>query len=241
MRKKAQVPFDFLEPARFLHRDNRFRVQVRVRNRVALAHLPNSGRLGELLVPGRKIWVAPVPPSRRSSRRTDYDLVLVEFSGTLVSVDARLPEKVVARALKLGQIEVFQDYDRWQQQVQRGASRLDFCLESASPSPRCWIEVKSVTLVEENTARFPDAPTSRGQRHLRELIDAVKEGERAAVVFVVQREDVARFAPHAEADPVFTQTLRRAAKLGVEVYAWRCQVDLAGIQFLDSVPVVLAE
>jgi sugar fermentation stimulation protein A len=105
--------------------------------------------------------------------------------------------------------------------------------------PPCWIEVKSVTLVQQGVARFPDAPTLRGQRHVRELMRAVQEGQRAAVVFVVQREDAERLVPHDENDPAFGRALRQAARAGVEVYAWRCRVGLDAIQLADAIPVQL--
>jgi sugar fermentation stimulation protein A len=101
------------------------------------------------------------------------------------------------------------------------------------------VEVKSVTLVEHGTARFPDAPTLRGQRHVRELAHVVEKGARAAVVFVVQRDDVTGFRPHDVADPVFGRVLRQATRVGVEVYAWRCRVSRQGIRLTEAIPVRL--
>ena len=120
-------------------------------------------------------------------------------------------------------------------------ARVDFRLDAKPELPSCWIEVKSVTLVDPSTdlARFPDAPTQRGQRHLRELIEVVGKGDRAAVIFVVQRDDAQQFAPHDQADPAFGQALRQAAQAGVEIQAWRCQVSLEAIQLCDAIPVVL--
>lgn len=235
----CEIRFDPLIPATFARRDNRFRVQVQIKGRVEAAHLPNSGRLGELLVPGHKVWLAPADARRRSQRRTAYDLTLVEFAGRLVSVDARLPGRLLAEALRHGQFAGFKDYTTVRREVRLGKSRLDFRLEAESERPPCWIEVKSVTLVEKGTARFPDAPTTRGQRHLRELICAVEKGNRAAVAFVVQREDAERFAPHDQADPAFGHILRQAVRAGVEVYAWRCRVSREAIQLLDTIPVLL--
>jgi sugar fermentation stimulation protein A len=233
------VRFSPLIPGVFLHRDNRFRVQVKVRGRVESAHLPNSGRLGELLVPGHKVWLAPADLRRNPHRRTAYDLALVQFAERLVSVDARLPGNLVAEALHHGQLTGFEGYATIQREVRLGDSRLDFRLDAELADPSCWIEVKSVTLVEKGTARFPDAPTLRGQRHLGELLGAVQRGDRAAVVFVVQRDDAQRFAPYDEADPDFGQILRQAAQAGVEVHAWRCRVSTEAIQLLDAISVIL--
>lgn len=226
-----------LVPATFVKRDNRFRVQVRVAGRVADAHLPNSGRLGELLVPGRNVWLAPIDLRSHPHRRIAYDLALVEYADRLVSIDARVPGHLVAEALRRGRLTGFTDYATVRREARLGQSRIDFRLEAGPEKPLCWIEVKSVTLVEDGTARFPDAPTQRGQRHVRELMDAVKTGARAAVVFVIQRDDAERFALHSAADPAFAHTLRQAAHAGVQVHAWRCHVSHASVRLADRIPV----
>jgi sugar fermentation stimulation protein A len=236
---KPHVSFGPLVPGVFKRRDNRFRVQVQVADHLDAAHLPNSGRLGELLVPGRRVWLAPADLRRKPHRRTAYDLALVEYQGRLVSVDARLPGRLIAEALRRGQLAGFDGYSAVHSEVRFGDSRLDFRLDAGAQGSNCWIEVKSVTLVEEGIARFPDAPTLRGQRHLRELMHAVQQGERAAAMFVVQRDDAHAFAPHDQADPVFGQTLRQAARAGVEVYAWRCRVTLEGTALMDTIPLIL--
>jgi sugar fermentation stimulation protein A len=242
---EAQVKFGSLVPATFVRRDNRFRVQVQVEGRTEAAHLPNSGRLGELLVAGRKVWLAPADVRRSPKRRTAFDLALVEFGGRLVSVDARLPGQLVDEALRQGQLAVrrgsrqagFEGYTTVRREVRLGESRLDFRLEAGPGAAPCWVEVKSVTLVVAGAARFPDAPTLRGQRHVRELTRAVKGGARAAVVFVVQRDDAEHFTTHDEADPAFGRALREAVQAGVEVYAWRCRVSREAIQLAGAIPV----
>jgi sugar fermentation stimulation protein A len=219
---------------RFVRRDNRFRVTVEVDRVPVAAHLPNSGRLTELLTPGRACWLAEFDSPHR---KTSYDLVLVEYAGILVSVDARLPNTLVAEALAAGRLEPFQRYDHVAREVRRGESRLDFCL--SGPAGLCWVEVKSVTLVEEGVARFPDAPTVRGTRHLRELTAAVSQGEGAAVVFVIQRPDARCFAPHIRADAAFGAALREAASAGVGVYAWTCEVSERSVIIDGRIPVNL--
>ena len=238
LRDAAQIRFGSLVPATFVRRDNRFRVQVRVTGRVEAAHLPNSGRLGELLVPGHAVWLAPADLRRKPQRRMAYDLALVEFAGRLVSVDARLPGRLVEEALRHGQLAGFERYTTLRREVRLGESRLDFRLEAEPDEPPCWIEVKSVTLVEDGTALFPDAPTLRGQRHVRELMGAVAHGDRAAVVFIVQRDDAARFRPHDAADPALGQALREAARAGVEVYAWRCRVSREALGLAERILVL---
>lgn len=201
-------------------RDNRFRATVELNGRRVWAYLPNSGRLEELLEPGRRLLLSP---ASAPGRRTDYDLLLVDMGGTLVLADARLPNLLVEEALLEGSLSPFEGYEAIRREVKRGRSRLDFTLEGQGR--RCFVEVKSVTLVRGGLALFPDAPTLRGCRHVEELHRAVAEGERAAIVFVVQRDDADAFAPNDEADPAFGSALRRAVEEGVEVYAYACQVS----------------
>jgi sugar fermentation stimulation protein A len=215
------------------NRDNRFRATVSVGGADAWAHVPNSGRLGELLTPGRSIWLAP---AGSPERKTAYDLKLVEFENVLVSVDARLPNPLFAEALANGAVPGF-DYPVIKPEVVRGNSRLDFRL--SSPDGICWVETKSVTLVRDGTALFPDAPTDRGRKHLRELIDIVDSGDRAAVFFVIQRPDAVCFSPNRETDPDFTETLGLAARAGVSIRAVSCHISLAEIRIRDEIPVVL--
>jgi sugar fermentation stimulation protein A len=223
-----------LVPARFVRRDNRFRVTVELAGELVAAHLPNSGRLPELLTPGRPCWLAEFDDSRRKTR---FDLKLMAYADTLVSVDARLPNPLFAEAVAASQLEPFRWVERFDREVRLGDSRLDFCLEGSGGV--CWVETKSVTLVEDGVARFPDAPTERGARHVRELITAVGRGECAAVVFVVQRADAACFTPHDQADAVFGAALRDAARAGVGAYAWACQVSLDRVMISAQVPVEL--
>ena len=206
--------------------------------------MPNSGRLMELLTPGRACWLAQFHNPRRKTR---FDLVLVEYAGVLVSVDARLPNALIAEMLAAGRLEPFRRYAHFKCEVQLGESRLDFRLEG--PVGVCWVEVKSVTLVEDGVARFPDAPTVRGvrhlsmqreaKRHLRELIAAAGRGEQAAVVFVIQRPDARRFVPHDQADAAFGAALREAANSGVGVYAWACEVSRRAIRVDRRVAITL--
>jgi sugar fermentation stimulation protein A len=223
-----------LVSGRFVRRDNRFRVTVKVGSEQIAAHLPNSGRLTELLVPGRPCWLTEFDSPHRKTR---FDLTLVAYAGRFVSVDARLPNALFAEAFAAGDLEPFRGYDRYQREVGLGKSRIDFKL--SGPAGVAWVEVKSVTLVEDGVARFPDAPTTRGARHVRELAATVQSGVGAAAVFVIQRPDVAAFVPHDEADAVFGIALREAAGTGVGVYAWACEVSQREIAIAGQVPVKL--
>ncbi len=224
-----------LLPASFLRRDNRFRATVLLDGREVAAHVPNSGRLGELFVPGARCYVTP----NQNPGKTSHVLRLVEYAGTLVSVDARLPGPLFVDALERCRLgDLFLGYTDLRREVVRGDSRLDFLL-TGSDGGRLWVETKSVTLVEEGVALFPDAPTARGARHLRELTAAVQTGDRAAVVFVVQRPDATAFATHFAADPTFGATLLQASAAGVRVSAFRCDVNSEGVEINGEIPVSL--
>jgi sugar fermentation stimulation protein A len=171
---------------------------------------------------------------------TDYDLSMVELPQALVSVDARLPNDLFQEAFEDGTLAQFAGLTLAQREVRYGESRLDFLLEADGRTDPCFVEVKSVTLVEEGIARFPDAVTERGRRHLRELRRARREGARAAVVFVIQREDAKAFAPHDDSDPLFGEVLREVAAGGVEVYAHTCRVTSRLIDLQAQVPVLLS-
>lgn len=223
-----------LRPATFIRRENRFRASIELDGEVVAAHVPNSGRLGELFTAGARVWVVPWSTP---GRKTACDLTLVEYAGTYVSVDARLPNRLVAEALAAGRLAAFTGYPAIRQEIATGDSRLDFLL--TGPGGRCWLETKSVTLVVEGSALFPDAPTGRGVRHLAELSGLVAAGDRAAVLFVVQRDDAAFFEPHPTADTAFAEALRRSHEQGVEIHAWRCTTSLDGIALLDPITVRL--
>jgi len=215
-------------------------------------HLPNSGRMMELLQPGT-LGLAQI--DTREGRGTAGTLLLVQYEGRWVSVDARMPNRLFARCLEAGGLSPFQGYTTWKAEVSWGQSRVDFLLSrrhmpnpeqplpvngSKNPSNKpsfFLVETKSCNLVVDGLALFPDAPTTRGTRHLRELAEAVAMGYRAAVVWFVQRDDAKALAAHGEADPDFARALADARARGVEAYAYRCLVEPSGITVLDEVPV----
>lgn len=198
------------------------------------AFVPDSGRLAELLCPGAEVYVKEV--ALRDGRRTTHDLCLVRQGGTLVSVDSRLPNRLVAKALEDQTLPWFSGYRTIAAEPRVGCGRLDFHL-SGPGLPDCFIEVKSCTLVRDGVGFFPDAPTLRGRRHLEELSRLRSKGLRAAVLFVIQRADAASFSPHALVDPLFARRLREAIDSGVEAYALKCRVQLEGISLAEQVPV----
>ncbi len=238
--RKAMTMLDYsyqppLVPACLISRVNRFVAAVLVDGEQRSAHLPTSGRLRELLVPGAEVWLRP---ASGRARRTEYSLELVRSQeGELVSINSQLPNRLMEIWLRQCRFGAFAEYCDIQREPRLGAGRSD--LRLLGPSGDCFIEVKSVTLVVDGVARFPDAPTARGARHLHELSVVRTEGGRAGVFFVIQRGDAQAFAPNHGTDPSFTHSLKAAQDAGVEIYAITCGVATAGITLGRQVPIVL--
>jgi sugar fermentation stimulation protein A len=206
--------------ARFIEKPNRFVAAVEADGEMVYAHVPTSSRMRELLVPGAEVLLVGRPGA---GRITQHDLIMVRTETELVSVDSRVPNRLLAALLRAEGLPEFAGWPLVRPEVTLGDSRLDFLLSDGAR--RCWIEAKSVTLVEDGVALFPDAPTSRGARHLGELARAREAGDRAAAVFIVQRGDADRFTPNRALDPDFARALEDAARRGVEIYAYRCRVE----------------
>ena len=218
-----------------MERPNRFVAVVERLGARELVHLPNSGRMSELLVPGAKVFITPA--AVLGGRKTRYDLTLVEHRGVLVSVDSRLPPRLLVEGIERGRVMEFEGFDRVDTEIRLGDSRIDMLLSGAGS--RLYVETKSVNKVVDGSALFPDAATARGAKHLRSLLAAVESGHRAAVAFVIQRADAARLAPDEKSDPLFCETLRLAVKGGVEVLAYGCTVTREEIAIRSRTPVVL--
>jgi sugar fermentation stimulation protein A len=199
------------------------------------AHMADPGRLRELLLPGRRVWLRPAVPS--PTRRTRWTAVLVESANGsgLVSVDTTLPNRLIHEALKVQALDEFADWELERREVTIGGSRIDFMLRRGDE--RLVLEVKSVTLVEDGVALFPDAVTARGARHVRELTRvAGEDGWSAAILFVLQRPDAQRIEAAAGIDPVFAAALADAKRAGVRVLGRRCTVTLERLALGGRVP-----
>ena len=233
-RPAAGVRFRPLMVGQFVRRLNRFAALVRVDRREECVHVRNSGRLRELLTPGRQVLVES---ARDERRRTRFTLALVCLAHGYVSVDAHLPNAVIEAALRQGAVPGFRDARFLRRQPAMGRKRADFLI--ARGERRCLVEVKSVTLVEYGVALFPDAPTARGRAHLTHLVAARRRGVEAVVLFVIQRSDALAFAPNHRTDPLFAAALRSAVRAGVRVRAMTCRVTRGGVWLDGSVPVRL--
>ncbi len=218
-------------------RENRFVVSARDREgRMVRLHLANSGRLRELIVPGRELWYQPVDVS--GGQKTAGKLLLVrEEGGGLVCIDATLPNRVVEEALRRGELEPFSAYPAVRREYAVGRSRFDFFL--SGPAGECLLEVKSVTLVERGVAMFPDAPTERGLKHLEELGTLQGGSLQTAVLFLIQRADAGSFTPNDRTQPEFRRKLREIRERGTWILAYDCDVTEREIRLRQPVEIVL--
>ncbi|MDR1536724.1 MAG: DNA/RNA nuclease SfsA [Clostridiales bacterium] len=204
-------------PANFIARPNRFIAEVKIDGSPAFAHMKNTGRCRELLVPGAAIYLSK---SDNPLRKTQYDLVAVQKGARLINIDSQAPNKVYFERLQAGRyvenITLIKPEAKYRQ------SRFDFYIEAGER--KVFIEVKGVTLEENGVAMFPDAPTERGMKHLRELAASLQEGYEAQVVFVAQMDDVRYFAPNNATHAAFGEALREAGAAGVKVVALDCSI-----------------
>lgn len=220
----------------FVRRINRFTCLVKIaKGNSVKAYLANPGRLTELLKPQAKVFLKYIGGLHK--RKTRYELVLVEYNGVLVSVDSRVPNYLIKEAFRNNKIDKFKSYRILTPEFKFGKSRIDFYLKS--DNDECLLEVKSCTLVKNKIAMFPDAPTKRGRRHIEELIKFKKQGKRACIIFIVQREDAEKFSPNYETDQEFCDALKVAYNEDVEIYAFKCEVTITKIEIKEEIPVAL--
>jgi sugar fermentation stimulation protein A len=209
------LQYENITKALFISRPNRFIAEVEIDGKPETVHVKNTGRCKELLLPGCEVWLtAPGTPNRK----TKYDLVAVRKSnGMLINMDSQAPNKVVKEWLAK------QNYDKIVPEYTYGASRIDFYMERGKD--RYLMEVKGCTLEVDGVGYFPDAPTERGIKHLRELMKAVEDGYHAILLFVIQMDEVREVRANVATHPEFGIALEEAKKAGVEVEFLNCHVE----------------
>lgn len=223
--------------ARFKVRLNRFAALVECQKEELKVHVPNSGRLQELLLPGTPVLLTP---REGGQRKTAFDLSFVPTPAgqDWVCIDSRVPNALVTAGAFGRHNPFYPGHYLVRREPSLGESRLDFLFDGMKGP--LYVENKCVTLVTEgNIARFPDAPTDRGRRHLGELTRLVRGGGRGAVLFLVQRPDAVAFCPHDAMDPAFGEGLRQAWAAGVQVTAWTCGINPGRILLRSEIPVLL--
>ncbi len=219
---------------KFLDRPNRFIAHVEIMGHIETVHVKNTGRCRELLIPGRTVILEE---SSRPGRKTKYDLVCVCKEGRWINMDSQLPNKAAEEWLKKGIL--FPEEVSVYTERTYGNSRFDLYLES--PGRKAFIEVKGVTLEEENIAYFPDAPTLRGVKHVEELVKCMEEGYEAYLLLVIQMKGIRMFRPNWETHRAFGEALREAQKKGVKLLAYDCLVTEDTMEIEDPVPIDLEE
>ena len=211
------MQYERMEEATFKSRPNRFIAHVVTGRGEEVCHVKNTGRCRELLVPDARIWVQR---SNNPNRKTAIDLIAVEKAGQVVNMDSQIPNKVAEEWIRAGHL--FSEQVQIRPETRFGNSRFDLYLEEGDR--KMFLEVKGVTLEEDGVARFPDAPTERGVKHMEELISCKEAGYEAGILFVIQMKGIHYLEPNDRTHPEFGEALRRARDAGVEILAVDCLV-----------------
>ena len=233
IRMKIEGP---LINAVFIERPNRFITIIEIGGEKHKSHLPDPGRLKELLIPGASLMVRPAPENKE--RSTAFTTIMVNLKGQWISLVSTLPNQFVKYSFQKNRIPIFQKYKLVRPEVTIRNHRFDFLLSNKS-GKNFFLEVKSVTFVKDGIAKFPDAVTTRGMNHAKTLTDLVKEGEFAGILFVCQRPDATLFEPMWDRDPMFSNVLFNAYKMGVKVWCITLNVSQTEISFNKEIPVNL--
>lgn len=225
------MTYSNMVPGIFLARPNRFIAHVEIDGQVEIVHVKNTGRCRELLPVGAEVWCQK---SDNPNRKTKYDLITVRKGDRLINMDSQAPNIAAKEWLLAGGLG---EVENLRSETVHGDSRFDFSF--MRDGRQCYLEVKGVTLENDGVCAFPDAPTERGAKHLRGLIQAVREGCGGYVLFVIQMADVKYLHPNDTTDPAFGKALREAAAAGVQVLAVDCAVGEDSLTIGASVPVML--
>lgn len=226
------MKYGTIKKASFLSRPNRFIARVELDGREEIVHVKNTGRCRELLLENAEIYLEE---SANPDRKTKYDLIAVKKAERLINMDSSAPNKVVEEWLRAGGF--CDNVSLVKPESKYGSSRFDFYVEAGEQ--KIFMEVKGVTLEENNVVMFPDAPSERAVKHIRELQEAVKHGYEAAVIFVIQMKGADYFTPNKKMHPEFANALVQAQKAGVKILAYDCLVSPDEIKLSSPVPVVL--
>ncbi len=219
----------------FIRRPNRFIAEVAIGGRVEKAHVKNTGRCRELLKEGTPVLLEPAD---NPSRKTKYSLINVRKEQQWVNMDSAAPNVVVEEMVREGRL--FSDVTCLQREKRFGNSRFDLYVETGDPADRrIYIEVKGVTLEEKGIARFPDAPTVRGLKHIHELTEAVRQGYEAWIIFVIQMKGIRWLEPNMRTQPEFGEALWKAREAGVHLAAFDCLVGTDSLKIDGRIPVNL--
>ncbi|MBS2099631.1 DNA/RNA nuclease SfsA [Carboxylicivirga linearis] len=220
---------------RLVKRYKRFLSDIQLDNgEIVIAHCTNSGSMKTCLEENAEVYLSPAKDPKRKTR---YTWEMIKLNGRWVGINTMHPNRIAYEAIKNNEIPQLQGYEHVQREVKVGNSRIDIMAQSNNET--CFIEVKNVTMKEQNMALFPDAVTTRGKKHLDELIQLKKEGIRAVMVYIIQRMDVDTFGPAEDIDPTYARALRKAYKSGVEVIPLQVTVSPHEIKIHKELPFIL--
>ena len=228
-----------LQPAILLKRYKRFLADVVTPDgRELTLHCPNTGAMTGCAAPGDTVWYSTSDNAKRKYAHT-WELTETQ-QGAVICVNTLRANSLAKEAISAGIIPELSGYNQRKSEVKYGdeGSRIDFMLQ-AEDRPECYIEVKSVTLAEQENGFFPDAVTLRGQKHLRELMSVAAAGKRAVLLFAVLHSAIERFSPARHIDPKYAQLLNEAQKQGVEVFAYKAELSADNMTLRSSLPIVL--
>ena len=233
------MKYEKIVTAKFISRPNRFVAQVLLNGEEVSVHVKNTGRCRELLVPDSVVYLEDFS-YRQGKRKLLYDLVAVRKGNLLINMDAQAPNKVAMEALKNGSIKMpgMSDLTIIRPEKVYGDSRFDFYIEDKN-GEKGFVEVKGVTLENKGIASFPDAPTERGVKHIKELVSAMENGYHSYVLFVIQMSEIKMFTPNDATHREFGDTLRYAAEKGVHILAYECAVTPDSLEITRTVPIEL--
>lgn len=216
----------------FRARPNRFIAEVEVNGTIQKVHVKNTGRLKELLIPGIAVFLEE---SSNPNRKTRYDLIAVQQTDRIVNIDSQIPNALAYEWIQQGNL--FQNLQLLKREKTYGASRFDLYAEHEDK--KAFLEVKGVTLDCDGIARFPDAPTERGVKHVTELQHCIQDGYEAYILFIIQMKGIQAFSPNEITHPEFAEALRNAKEAGVHILALDCNVTKDSINIDSSIPVIL--
>ena len=227
------MKYNNIVKGKFIERPNRFIAKVEIDGTTETVHVKNTGRCRELLVKGTTVYLEK---SNNPERKTGYDLLAVLKNGkTLINMDSQIPNAVTEEWLRKGNL--FSKDAVIRREVTHNKSRFDFYIEEGGR--KIFLEVKGCTLETDGIARFPDAPTERGVKHINELIDCVNEGFEAYILFVIQMKGIKHFEPNDKTHSAFGDALRNAESKGVNILAYDCNVTKDTIEIDKEIKVLL--
>lgn len=219
---------------KFSKRINRFIAEVFINRELQRVHVKNTGRLKELFINGANVLLEE---GDNPNRKTKYSLIAIEKNEKWVNIDSQAPNKVAFEAVKQNKVKEIPENTLVKQEVTFGNSRFDLYFEGVDV--KGFIEVKGVTLEENGVASFPDAPTTRGTKHIYELISAVNKGYVGIILFIIQMEGCTVFTPNRKTDPAFCEALLEAQECGVQIFAYDTIVKENGMFLNKAVPIKL--